>query len=103
MPDAPARRPPHIAVRILTALSVLAAVGAYLAAQVDFVRRHTLGFPQQDPLHYYWIPQLTHIWAPLLGVALLLGFTAFLLHRARRPDVASPPPSPSPTLPASPK
>jgi hypothetical protein len=98
MPEISPRRPPHIAVRILTALAILAAVGSYLAAQIDFVRRHSLGFPEQDPLRY-WIPQITHIWAPLLGVALLFGFTAFLLHRTRRPDVASPPP-PAPTLPA---
>ena len=85
MAEVPTRRAPSILVRVLAALAVLAGVGSYLAAQIDFVRRHHLGFPPQDPVRY-WIPQLTHIWVPLLGAALLLGLTAFLLHRSKRAD-----------------
>lgn len=85
-PLADGQPPPATAlVRILTALSVLAVAGTYLAAQIDFVRRHTLGFPPISP-ERYWIPQLTHIWAPGLGIALLLGVAAFALHRRRRAD-----------------
>jgi hypothetical protein len=85
MAEGPTRRSPTILVRIVAAMAVLSAVGSYLAAQIDFLRRHTLGFPAMDPVRY-WLPQLTHIWAPGLGAALLLGFTAFLLHRSRRAD-----------------
>lgn len=79
----PAERPVDVRVRVLAALAVLTAAGTYLAGQVDFLRRHTIGFPPIDPRHY-WLPQVTHIWAPGLGAALVLGAAAFMLHRRSR-------------------
>jgi LPXTG-motif cell wall-anchored protein len=79
----PAARPNDLRVRVLAALSVLAVAGTYLAAQIDFLRRHTLGFPAIEPKKY-WLPQVTHIWLPGLGAALLLGAAAFVLHRRNR-------------------
>jgi|SRR3954451_10163528 hypothetical protein len=72
-------------IRVLGALAVLTLVGTYLAAQIDFLRRHTLGFPPVEPKRYWW-PQVTHIWAPGLGAALVLALAAFVLHRRNRPD-----------------
>jgi hypothetical protein len=83
-------RPPTAAkttdvrVRVLSGLAVLTVAGTYLAAQIDFLRRHTLGFPPIEPKRYWW-PQLTHIWMPGLGAALVLGLAAFVLHRRNRP------------------
>jgi hypothetical protein len=90
MPDlpvrpAPAARPIDVGVRVLSALAVLTLAGTYLAAQIDFLRRHTLGFPPIEPKRYWW-PQVTHIWLPGLGAALALALAAFLLHRRNRRD-----------------
>jgi hypothetical protein len=89
MPEAPApritERPIDRGVRLLAALAVLTLAGTYLAAQVDFLRRHTLGFPPIEPKRY-WLPQVTHIWLPGLGAALVLGLAAFVLHRRNRGD-----------------
>ena len=82
---APDARPVDLPVRLLAALAVLTVAGTYLAAQVDFLRRHTLGFPPIEPRRYWW-PQVTHIWLPGLGAALLLAAAAFLLHRRSRAD-----------------
>jgi len=87
---APARRAPAVnapdrRARVLGALAVLTVAGTYLAAQIDFLRRHTLGFPPIEPKRYWW-PQFTHIWAPGLGAALVLGLAAFVLHRRNRRD-----------------
>jgi len=79
----PAARPVDVRVRVLAALSVLAVAATYLAAQIDFLRRHTLGFPPVEPKRY-WLPQLTHIWLPGLGAALVLAVAAFVLHRWNR-------------------
>ena len=81
----PAARPIDLRVRLLAALSVLTVAGTYLAAQIDFLRRHTLGFPPIEPKRYWW-PQFTHIWLPGLGAALLLALAAFVLHRRNRHD-----------------
>jgi len=81
----PAARPVDRRARILAALSVLTIAGTYLAAQIDFLRRHTLGFPPIEPKRYWW-PQITHIWLPGLGAALLLAVAAFVLHRRTRGD-----------------
>ena len=88
MAELPVRRPPvtrplDLRVRVLAALSVLTLVGTYLAAQIDFLRRHTLGFPPIEPRRY-WLPQITHIWAPGLGAAAILALAAFVLHRRNR-------------------
>jgi len=88
--EAPARRalavkPLDRRVRVLGALSVLTVAGTYLAAQIDFLRRHTLGFPPVEPKRYWW-PQFTHIWVPGLGAALVLALAAFVLHRRNRRD-----------------
>jgi LPXTG-motif cell wall-anchored protein len=79
---APARKT-EVRVAVLAALAVLTLAGTYLAAQVDFLRRHTVGFPAVDPKKY-WLPQVTHIWLPGLGAAALLALAAFVLHRRRR-------------------
>jgi hypothetical protein len=68
------------AVRLLSAMAVLAVAGTYLAAQIDFLRRHTLGFPPLD-VRRYWVLQIKFIWVRGLGAALLLALAAFLIHR----------------------
>jgi hypothetical protein len=65
------------AVRVLATLSLLALVATYVAAQVDFLRRHKPGIP---PLKY-WLPQARLIWAPGLALALVCAAAAFALHR----------------------
>jgi hypothetical protein len=80
-----AARPIDLRARVLAALAVLSVAVTYLAAQIDFLRRHTLGFPPIEPKRYWW-PQITHIWLPGLGAALLLAGVAFALHRRSRPD-----------------
>jgi len=55
----------------------LAAAATFLAAQLDFLRRHGIGIKPER----YWHPQLVQIWLPGLGTALVLGALAFLLHR----------------------
>jgi hypothetical protein len=82
-PKPPAARAIELGTRVLVALAVLTVAGTYLAAQIDFLRRHTLGFPPIEPRRY-WLPQVTHIWLPGLGAALALGLGAFLLHRRNR-------------------
>jgi hypothetical protein len=72
-------------VKLLSAMAVLAVAGTYLAAQIDFVRRHTLGFPALD-VRRYWFLQIKFIWVRGLGAALVLATAAFLLHRGRRAD-----------------
>ena len=84
-PATPAERPVDLRVRVLAALAVLTVAGTYLAAQIDFLRRHTLGFPPIEPKRYWW-PQVTHIWAPGLGAALVLALAAFVLHRRNHHD-----------------
>ena len=74
-----------VAVRVLASMAVLAVAGTYLAAQIDFVRRHTLGFPPLD-VRRYWLLQIKFIWVRGLGAALVLAAAAFLLHRGRRAD-----------------
>ena len=68
------------AVRLFATLAVLALVATYVAAQVDFLRRHR---PEIAPVKY-WLPQARLIWAPGLGLALVCALTAFALHRWRR-------------------
>ena len=69
-------------VRILAALATLGLPGTYLAAQIDFVRRHTPGILPQR----HWLPQLTRIWLPGLAATLIFALAAFALHRRARGD-----------------
>jgi hypothetical protein len=78
-------RRPSVAVRVLSAMAVLTVAGTYVAAQIDFVRRHTLGFPPLD-VRRYWLLQIKFIWVRGLGAALLLAALAVLLHRLARAD-----------------
>jgi hypothetical protein len=64
-------------VRILGALATLSLPATYMAAQIDFVRRHTMGIPPQR----YWLPQFTHIWVPGLAATIIFALAAFALHR----------------------
>jgi hypothetical protein len=64
-------------VRVLATVAVLALAGTYVAAQVDFLRRHEPGI---QPVRY-WLPQLRTIWGPGLGLALVCAAAAFVLHR----------------------
>jgi hypothetical protein len=70
----------HRWARLLGALAVLCAAGTYVAAQIDFVRRHHPGIA---PRRYWW-PQLTQIWVPGLALALGLGAVAWFLARRHR-------------------
>jgi hypothetical protein len=71
---------PGRAVRVLATLALLALVGSYVAAQVDFLRRHQPGIP---PLRY-WLPQIRTIWAPGLALAVVCAVAALILHRLKR-------------------
>jgi hypothetical protein len=61
-------------------LACLAFACTFLAAQIDFVRRHRFGIAPEK----YWLPQLSRIWLPGLGAALVLAAIAFVLHRRVR-------------------
>lgn len=65
---------------VFASLAVLTTAFTFFAAQVDFARRNRIGISAS----HYWLPQLTQIWLPGLGTALLLGLCAFLLHRRSR-------------------
>jgi hypothetical protein len=65
--------------RILASLALLALAATFLAAQSDFARRNHIGISAEK----YWRPQLLQIWAPGLGIALVLATVAFILHRRR--------------------
>lgn len=65
--------------RIVASLAVVSCAATFLAAQVDFARRNRIGI---GPERYWW-PQVTQIWLPGLGAALVLGAVAFILHRRR--------------------
>jgi hypothetical protein len=68
------------AVRVFASLALLALVGTYVAAQVDFVRRH---HPGVDPIKY-WVPQVQQIWLPGLAGTAVLVVVAFALERYAR-------------------
>jgi hypothetical protein len=69
-------------VRLLTALATLSLPVAYLAAQIDFVRRYSPGIAPDR----YWLPQVTRIWVPGLAATLIFALAAFVLHRRPRGD-----------------
>jgi hypothetical protein len=76
----PDRLGARAAVRVFATLSLLAVVATYVAAQVDFLRRHEPGI---TPIKY-WLPQVRLIWAPGLALALVCALAAFALHRWKR-------------------
>ena len=69
-------------VRVLAALATLSLPGTYLAAQIDFVRRHSPGIAAAR----FWLPQLIRIWLPGLAATLIFALCAFALHRRARGD-----------------
>jgi phage tail protein X len=69
-------------VRFLAALATLSLPATFLAAQIDFVRRHNPGIAPQK----YWLPQATRIWLPGLAATLIFALAAFALHRRARGD-----------------
>ncbi len=75
-PLAPPRRPSGL-VRILATLALLALVGTFVAAQIDFVKRHRPGKSPES----YWRPQITQIWAPGLTVGIICATAAWWFHR----------------------
>jgi len=66
--------------RILASLAVLSFAATFLAAQIDFFRRHRIGISLE---RYLW-PQLLQIWLPGLGATAALAVLAFILHRRGR-------------------
>lgn len=76
MTTSPSQRIP----RIVASLALLVMPLTFLAAQVDFLRRYKFGIAPER----YWLPQLLRIWLPGLGLTLVLGTLAFLLHRRSR-------------------
>jgi len=66
--------------RVLASAALLAFAATFLLAQIDFARRHRIGIPPER----YWWPQLLQIWLPGLGLAVVLGAIAFVLHRRGR-------------------
>jgi hypothetical protein len=76
VPSPPSPRAP----RILATVALLTVAATFLLAQIDFARRHRIGIAPES----YWKPQLLQIWLPGLGLALLLGALAFVLHRRGR-------------------
>jgi len=69
-------------VRLLAALATLSLPVTYLAAQIDFVRRHNPGMAPER----YWLPQVMRIWVPGLAATLIFALAAFALHRRPRGD-----------------
>lgn len=74
------RPAPSPVARVFAAIAVLAVAGTYLAAQIDFVRRHQPGI---SPARFF-LPQLGQIWLPGLGGAALAASVVWILHRSRR-------------------
>ena len=68
------------AVRVLVTIATLALAASYVAAQVDFLRRHEPGIA---PMRY-WFPQFRSIWGPGLALALVCAAAALVVHRWRR-------------------
>lgn len=60
--------------------AVLTVAGTYVAAQIDYVRRHT---PGVSPARYL-APQARVIWLPGLALAAALGVLAWWLGRRAR-------------------
>jgi len=65
--------------RIFGSLALLAFAATFLAAQIDFARRNHIGISAER----YWRPQALQIWAPGLGLAMVLAAVAFTIHRRR--------------------
>lgn len=65
---------------VLASLAILAVAFTFFAAQIDFARRNRIGISAER----YWWPQLTQIWLPGLGLAVVLGLASFVLHRRGR-------------------
>jgi hypothetical protein len=66
-------------VRVFASLALLAMAATFLAAQIDFARRHHIGIS----IARYWRPQLLQIWLPGLGIAATCAVIALALHRTR--------------------
>jgi hypothetical protein len=65
------------AVRICATVALVTIVGTYVAAQVDFLRRHSPGIAPE----VYWTPQIRQIWMPGLAVGVAFALGAMILHR----------------------
>jgi len=66
--------------RIFASLAALSFAATFLAAQIDFARRHHIGISTQ---RYLW-PQVLQIWLPGLATTAVLAMVALILHRRGR-------------------
>ncbi len=66
--------------RLFASLAVLSFAATFLAAQIDFARRHHIGISLE---RYLW-PQLRQIWLPGLGTTAVFAMVALVLHRRGR-------------------
>jgi hypothetical protein len=66
--------------RIFASLAVLSFAATFLAAQIDFARRHQIGISLE---RYLW-PHLLQIWLPGTGATAAFAVVALILHRRDR-------------------
>lgn len=68
---------PRFAARLLASLAVVVFAATFVAAQMDFVRRHRPGIAPQ----VYLQPQALQVLAPGFGLGAALAFSAWLVAR----------------------
>ena len=72
--------------RLCFALALVAVVGTYVAAQVDFWRRHKPGIAPE----IYLGPQFLQVWLPGILLTAILVLAGFVLHRRQDRAVVLP-------------
>lgn len=66
--------------RIAATAATLTVAGTYVAAQIDYARRHRPGIAPET----YLVPQITQVWLPGISAAALFAVVAFVMHRRQR-------------------